>query len=64
MHRQYVLGSDLPSAFDFTLMTAGPLPASSFARFLQDNMPALTQSDSAGSFGTLWPPRQLSLPTE
>jgi hypothetical protein len=64
VHRQYVLGSDLPSAFDFTLMTAGPLPASSFARFSQDNMPAVTQSDSNGSFGTLWPHWQRSLPTE
>ena len=30
MHRQYVLGPDQPSGFDFTLMTAGPLPALSF----------------------------------
>lgn len=30
MHRQYVLGPDQPSGFDFTLMTAGPLPANSF----------------------------------
>ncbi|THV10990.1 hypothetical protein [Rhizobium rhizophilum] len=30
MHRQYVLGPDQPSGFDFTLMTAGPLPAKSF----------------------------------
>lgn len=30
MHRQYVLGPDQPSGFDFTLMTAGPLPAQSF----------------------------------
>lgn len=30
MHRQYVLGPDQPSGFDFTLMTAGPLPARSF----------------------------------
>jgi hypothetical protein len=31
MHRQYVLGPDRKSAFDFTLMTAGPRPAISFA---------------------------------
>lgn len=31
MHRQYVLGPDQPSGFDFTLMTAGPLPALSFS---------------------------------
>lgn len=30
MHRQYVLGPDQPSGFDFTLMTAGPLAAKSF----------------------------------
>jgi hypothetical protein len=30
MHRQYVLGPDQRSGFDFTLMTAGPLPAQSF----------------------------------
>jgi hypothetical protein len=41
VHRQYVLGSDRPSAFDFTLMTAGPFPASSFAGFSPDNLPAL-----------------------
>nr|WP_262913781.1 hypothetical protein [Rhizobium halophilum] len=28
VHRQYVLGSDRRSNFDFTVMTAGPLPAS------------------------------------
>ncbi|WP_247750459.1 hypothetical protein [Rhizobium sp. 16-449-1b] len=39
VHRQYVLGSDLRSAFDFTLMTAGPLPATSFADFDQNWMP-------------------------
>jgi hypothetical protein len=31
MHRQYVLGPDQKSGFDFTLMTAGPLPALSFS---------------------------------
>lgn len=31
MHRQYVLGPDRKSGFDFTLMTAGPLPVASFA---------------------------------
>jgi len=33
VHRQYVLGSDSRSNFDFTLMTAGPLPAARFANF-------------------------------
>jgi hypothetical protein len=41
MHRQYVLGPDRRAAFDFTLMTAGPLPAADFAGFTQSNMPAL-----------------------
>lgn len=38
VHRQYVLGSDQRAAFDFTLMTAGPLPAASFAEFTQANL--------------------------
>ncbi|PZM13238.1 hypothetical protein [Rhizobium tubonense] len=41
VHRQYVLGPDRRAAFDFTLMTAGPLPASDFAGFTQSKMPAL-----------------------
>jgi hypothetical protein len=36
VHRQYVLGPDLRAAFDFTLMTAGPLPAAGFAHFTQE----------------------------
>jgi hypothetical protein len=36
VHRQYVLGPDLRAAFDFTLMTAGPLPAAAFAHFTQE----------------------------
>ncbi|NLS05159.1 hypothetical protein HGP14_17580 [Rhizobium sp. P32RR-XVIII] len=31
VHRQYVLGPDLKAAFDFTLLTAGPVPAARFA---------------------------------
>ena len=31
IHRQYVLDCERQSNFDFTLMTAGPLPASRFA---------------------------------
>lgn len=42
VHRQYVLGPDVRAPFDFTLLTAGPLPASSFAAFTQVNMPELT----------------------
>jgi hypothetical protein len=41
VHRQYVLGPDERAAFDFTLMTAGPLPASAFATFTRANMPSL-----------------------
>ncbi len=33
IHRQYVLDSEKQSNFDFTLMTAGPLPAARFAAF-------------------------------
>jgi hypothetical protein len=39
VHRQYVLGSDRRTNFDFGLMTAGPLPAESFARFGQFGSP-------------------------
>lgn len=31
VHRQYVLDADVRAPFDFTLMTAGPFPAASFA---------------------------------
>ncbi|MEI2297065.1 hypothetical protein [Ensifer sp. MJa1] len=31
VHRQYVLDADVRASFDFTMMTAGPLPAASFA---------------------------------
>ncbi|GAK70717.1 hypothetical protein RRU01S_13_00550 [Agrobacterium rubi TR3 = NBRC 13261] len=41
MHRQYVLGSDRKSGFDFTLMTAGPLPAASFADLRSDKSPEM-----------------------
>ncbi|KQU82105.1 hypothetical protein ASD00_08675 [Ensifer sp. Root31] len=41
VHRQYVLGPDVRAPFDFTLMTAGPLPAAAFAGFSQANIPAL-----------------------
>lgn len=47
VHRQYVLGPDVRAAFDFTLMTAGPLPASAFATFSRANMPSLTFVGSA-----------------
>ncbi|RWX78897.1 hypothetical protein EPK99_09990 [Neorhizobium lilium] len=33
VHRQYVLDTEKQSNFDFTLMTAGPLPAARFADF-------------------------------
>lgn len=41
VHRQYVMGSDKRSGFDFTLITAGPLPASSFAHYSQTNLPII-----------------------
>ena len=41
MHRQYVLGSDKKSGFDFTLITAGPLPAAAFAEFRSEQPPVL-----------------------
>lgn len=39
MHRQYVLGSDRKSGFDFTLLTAGPLPVASFADLRSSTAP-------------------------
>ena len=42
VHRQYVLGPDVRAFFDFTLMTAGPLPASDFAGFSFQKLPELT----------------------
>lgn len=44
VHRQYVLGPDRRSSFDFTLMTAGPLPAFDFATFSQAAMPDIPVS--------------------
>ncbi|MDH0868995.1 hypothetical protein [Agrobacterium pusense] len=41
MHRQYVLGPDRRSGYDFTLLTAGPLPAASFADLESQTPPAL-----------------------
>ncbi|QNP78473.1 hypothetical protein [Agrobacterium tumefaciens] len=41
MHRQYVLGPDRKSGYDFTLLTAGPLPAASFADLDSQSPPAL-----------------------
>lgn len=41
MHRQYVLGSDRKSGFDFTLLTAGPWPAASFADLRFGQMPEM-----------------------
>ncbi|KXG86797.1 hypothetical protein [Agrobacterium bohemicum] len=41
MHRQYVLGSDRKSGFDFTLLTAGPLPVASFADLRSDKPPQM-----------------------
>jgi hypothetical protein len=37
VHRQYVLDSQAKSNFDFTLMTAGPLPAARFANFTPES---------------------------
>ncbi|NTZ90964.1 hypothetical protein [Agrobacterium tumefaciens] len=41
MHRQYVLGPDRRSGYDFTLLTAGPLPAATFADLDSQSPPAL-----------------------
>lgn len=49
VHRQYVLGSDRKTNFDFGLLTAGPLPAASFERFSQ--AAALDQALDAISAG-------------
>lgn len=42
VHRQYVLGSERRSMFDFTLMTAGPLRADAFAGFSADRLPPIS----------------------
>nr|WP_316654368.1 hypothetical protein [uncultured Gellertiella sp.] len=41
MHRQYVLGPDRRGSFDFTLLTAGPLPSAQFAAFTSGNLPPI-----------------------
>src|SRR5262249_48332909 len=47
-HRQSVLGPDRRAPFDFTLLTAGPLPAADFAEFTQAKMPDLLALRQAG----------------
>jgi hypothetical protein len=41
VHRQYVLAPDLKASFDFTLLTAGPVPAARFADGGLQKMPGL-----------------------
>ena len=48
MHRQYVLGPDRRGSFDFTLMTAGPLPAAVFRSFNQQVLPPIGPDGSVG----------------
>jgi hypothetical protein len=42
VHRQYVLGSDRRSPYDFTLLTAGPFPAINFVSYAAENLPPLS----------------------
>ncbi|WP_443216578.1 hypothetical protein [Rhizobium sp. Leaf341] len=49
VHRQYVLGPDRRSSFDFTLMTAGPLPAFDFATFSQATLPPIPEAADPAS---------------
>lgn len=42
VHRQYVLGSDRRSMFDFTLMTVGPLDAAAFSGFSPERLPPIS----------------------
>lgn len=48
MHRQYVLGPDRRGSFDFTLMTAGPLPAAVFRTYNQQVLPPIGPDGSVG----------------
>ena len=47
VHRQYVLGSDSRSNFDFTLLTAGPVPAADFANFVPQDLPGICKPAEA-----------------
>lgn len=49
VHRQYVLGPDRQASFDFTLMTAGPLPAIGFVDFTPANMAELAVEQALAS---------------
>ena len=44
VHRQFVLGSDRRTHFDYALLTAGPFGAPDFARFSPANLPPLDQN--------------------
>lgn len=41
VHRQFVLGSERRSKFDYSLMTAGPFPARQFSTFTNKTLPPL-----------------------
>jgi hypothetical protein len=43
VHRQYVLGLDRRSPYDFTLLTAGPFPAITFVSYSAENLPPLSE---------------------
>ncbi len=51
VHRQYVLGPDRRADFDFTLLTAGPFPASSFAGFSPERPPPIGED---GALAPAW----------
>lgn len=44
VHRQFVLGSEQRSPFDFGLLTAGPFPAIRFTRFINGKLPPLSEN--------------------
>ena len=49
VHRQYVLGPDRRANYDFSLLTAGPLPAKDFTGFTAENLPPLGADGSVAS---------------
>ena len=56
VHRQYVLGPDRRADFDFTLLTAGPFRAASFAGFSPQRLPPLATTARSRRHSVAVPP--------
>ena len=49
VHRQFVMGSEKRSGFDFSLLTAGPFQAARFAEFSNGNLPPMDENGAVAA---------------